>query len=460
MESERTEDGFVLRADAGLAGRVGGLRGLLTWQMIRGQFARNTLWAVVGSAVSQASSLLAALMLGRMLGLTGFGQFALIQTTLLLMGNLGEAGLTLTTTKFVGRWKVTDPARAGGLMAWALRVTALSGVVMALLLFGVGRYSGAFAPGFGPAIFVAACSLLVFDMLNRVQLGALAGLEAFRETARIHLLRALLLLPAVWIGASFGGLAGAVTAMALISSAMFLFGHTVLAEQCRVRSIVLQHKARFESGVVATSASLWVCTLLLTGSTWIAMLLLSRQPAGFEELGLFSAAERWKLALLFLPNVLFQVILPALSRHHAAGNHRACGQVISAAMIATAGITGIAALLVVSASPLLMSWYGGSFQAGASVLSLSALGAIVSALYTVGSGVLWSLGRPTQMLGIDLFKTAVLLVLCAAGFAGSAWGLTMAYLLSLSAGCAVIIVFVHKQLRSDQSHAKISDQAA
>src|SRR5207245_251830 len=86
------------------------------------RLARNSLWALTGSAFSQGSSMLAALVLGRMLGLAGFGQLALIQTTVLLLGNLGEAGLTLTTTKLTGRWRTSDPARAGRLMGWSLRV--------------------------------------------------------------------------------------------------------------------------------------------------------------------------------------------------------------------------------------------------------------------------------------------------------------------------------------------------
>ncbi len=145
-----------------------------------------------------------------------------------------------------------------------------------------------------------------------------------------------------------------------------------------------------------------------------------------------------------------------LSRSHAAGDHRSCAQIISMAIAATAGVTGVAALAVFWLSPLLMSWFGESFRGGVGVLSLAALGSIVTALYTVGSGVLWSLGRPTQMLGIDCVKTFLLVGLCVAGLGTTAWNVSLAYLLSFAAGSVLVLMSVHKQLRTNQNHAGIT----
>ncbi|HEX5000283.1 MAG TPA: oligosaccharide flippase family protein, partial [Terriglobia bacterium] len=393
----------------------------------RAQLARNTIWALLGSGLSQGASLIAALMLGRMLELTMFGQLALIQTTVLLFGNLGEAGLTLTTTKFVGRWKERDPGRAGRLVGWSMRATAISGLFMVVLLIVAAPRLGSFPADAAPLAFAGAGGLLIFEMMNRLQFGALAGLESFRQTSHIQLGRALILLPIVWAGVTYRGLGGALAGMAVVSLATFLIGNRVLRRECALRAIPLDG-ARFERGVLATSASLWISTVLLTGSTWAVMMLLTRQSSGYDELGLFNAADRWKIALLFLPNVLFQVVLPMLSRSHAAGDHRACRQIVSMAILLVTGVTGTAALAVYLLSPLLMSWYGRSFEVGNSVLAVAAIGSVATALYTVGSGVLWSLGRPTLMLAIDLFKAALVVGLCLAGFGGTAWNVMVAYL--------------------------------
>jgi O-antigen/teichoic acid export membrane protein len=394
-------------------------------------------------------------MVGRMLEVTRFGELALIQSTVLMLGNLGEAGLTLTTTKFVGRWKTSRPDKAGELMGRSLCFTAVSGVFLAVFLFAAGGNVAGF-PESSFTLALAAGGLLLFDMLNRVQFGALSGLEVFREAAQIYLIRGALLLPCVWFGTQSGDLTGAVIAMAIVSLVTFIAGHAVLRRQCEMRSISLRSGRSFESGVFTTSASLWISTLLLTGSTWIVVVFLSQQPSGYTELGLFNAADRWKLALLFLPNVLFQVVLPMLSRSHEARDRRSCEQIVSSALASTVGITTVAAIAVFFFSPVLMTWYGSSFQPGIRVLALAALGSVVNAVYTVGSGVLWSLGAPTKMILIDVFKTLLLLGLCFSGFGTTAWSLTLAYLIAFSAGSFVVLAFVLQQLRMDKNHEPIA----
>src|SRR5882724_3592516 len=100
-----------MAAAAGLKQTINGVS--VEPHSVRFQLARNTVWSVAGSASSQGSSLLAALLLGRMLGVVPFGKVALVQATVILLANLGEMGFALTTTKFVSRWRTVDPERAG-----------------------------------------------------------------------------------------------------------------------------------------------------------------------------------------------------------------------------------------------------------------------------------------------------------------------------------------------------------
>jgi len=432
---------------AAVASLTGSLRSLFASpHAVRARMTRNAFWSIVGSASTQGSSMLAAVVVARMLGVTRFGQLALIQATVLLIGTIGEMGFTLTTTKFVSRWRLIDPARTGQLIGWSLRVTGVAGVVMAVALGGLERYiSISSLAGLSKEIR-AGCVLLVFEMLNRVQFGALAGLEEFGSTARVQLWRGFLMLPCVWLGTWWGGLLGAVIAMAFVSFATFAGGHWALRSKCRSLSIRLHYGGALEPEILTTSMSLWITSLLLTGSGWAVTVLLSRQPSGLAELGLYNAADKWKTALLFLPQMLFQVTLPMLSHSHAAGDYRACRRIVAAAMASTIGVTGAGAIVVFSLSRVLMASYGAGFADGASVLSLAALVAFMSAIWTVGSGALWALGRPTQMLVLDIFKTFILMGLCWMGYASSAWNLTLACLLTFSIGSAVVMFAVRREL--------------
>jgi O-antigen/teichoic acid export membrane protein len=437
------------RTLAAIAGLTRSARELfLSPYSARAQLARNSVWALGGSAFSQGSSMLAAFLLGHGLGLTRFGQLALILATVLLLGNLGEAGLTLTTAKFTGQWRTSDPQRVGRLIGCSLRVTAISALFMALLLAAVGPQIGGLGSASLSKELLAGCGLLAFDMLNRVQLGGLAGLEAFAGTARINMWRGLLTLPCVWLGIRFGNLFGAIMAMAAVSFATFAIGHLILRKQCNLRSIPLGYMASLENGILTTSFALWISSLLLTGSGWVATLLLSRHSGGVAELGIFNAAARWNTALLFLPNVLFQVVLPMLSHKHAEEDYQSCGRIISAVLAMNIFVTGLGAILIIALSPILMTWYGNEFKGGSGVLSLAALGAAVTAIYMVGSGALWGLGKPTQMLSVDLFRASLFMALCLLGLASNAWDVMLAYLLSFSAGSAILMFYLYRQLHN------------
>ncbi len=414
------------------------------------RLVRNVSWSVAGSASAQGSSLLAAFVLGRQLGVNGFGQIALIQATVLMLGTFGEMGLSLTTTKFVGRWRTEYPDRAGSLIGWSLRITAMSAVCIAIA-------SAVFGPRLSMAGFSgltneirAGSVLLIFDMLGRVQMGALAGLEAFDSTARVNACRAVLMLPCVWVGTRAGGLFGAVAAMAFVSFAVFAVGHAVLRAKCRSLSIRLRYRASRQTGVLATSASLSATNLLMAGSTWVITLWLAGGRAGVGELGLFNAADKWKTALLFLPQMLFQVTLPMLSHAHAEGDYAACGRIVRGALVSTLAVTGAGALCMLSLSGTLMSSYGRDFTRGAGVLSIAAAAAVAGGLYTVGSGALWALGRPAQMVWIDLVRTVLLLGLSGFGFGSSASRMMLAFVIAQALACVVLLNAIRVCLRRQE----------
>lgn len=424
---------------------------LVSPQSVGSQLARNTLWSIVGSASSQGCSMLAAFLLGRLLGVTKFGQLALIQATVLLLGNLGEMGFSATTTKFVSRWRAAEPGRAGRLMGWSLRITAMSALTVAVLMIVLQSRVGIAGLAGVSREVQAGCALLIFDMLNRIQFGALAGLEAFASTARVQVLRGAITLPCVWLGTHWGDLLGAVLALGFVSLVTFTSAHIVLRSRCRSFAIPLEYLGSLERGILSTSIFMWVSGLLMYGSNWVATVSLSGRPSGLAELGLFNAAGNWKTALLFLPNMLFQVILPMLSHRHAKGDRSGCAKIIFTALGCAIATTGVAAIAVSMLSRPFMSSYGAAFTAGANVLSLAALGSIASAVYTIGAGAMWALGRPVKMLAVDLLKTSLLLGLCWAGLAGSAWNLTLAYLLSFTAGSVIIVFALYRQLRTQES---------
>lgn len=80
------------------------------------------------------------------------------------------------------------------------------------------------APDLTPQLRIG-CLLLFFNEVNGVQIGSLAGYEAFRSIARVNLVRGLAGLPIGIAGARLYGVSGAVVAMVVVAAIGMLAGH-------------------------------------------------------------------------------------------------------------------------------------------------------------------------------------------------------------------------------------------
>jgi O-antigen/teichoic acid export membrane protein len=284
-------------------------------------------------------------------------------------------------------------------------------------------------------------------MFYRLELGVLAGFEAFSATATVNFSRGLLLVPSVYIGASYAGLSGAIVAMSAVVFVVCAIGAYLLKAKLASLGVPLRFVRSADESVFATSGSMWMGSVLATGSIWVVTVLLSRHPDGLTQLGLFHAADKWRLALIFLPQVMFQVILPMLSHSLAAGDLRTCRRLSLAALSVIVGITGSAAFVMHFFAGQLMGAFGSEFVAGSNVLPLAAASGVTASINTVGSSILWALGHPTLMLRLDVFRTVLLIGLCVSGMADTAADAMLAYLISSAAGGATVLYQVRKHLQ-------------
>ena len=188
-------------------------------------------------------------------------------------------------------------------------------------------------------------------------------------------------------------------------------------------------------------------------------MLMSKHPEGVTQVALYNAADKFRIALVFLPQVLFQVILPMLSERRAAGDQAGCRRIVAAALGGNAVITGSVAVLVAWIAPRLMAAYGPAFARGANVLPLAAASAVASGFYTIGGSALWAIGKPSQMLGIDILRTALLLGLCIFGLATDARGVMLAWLISYGVAGALLLAMVHRQLQANAAASLLAVNA-
>jgi O-antigen/teichoic acid export membrane protein len=205
--------------------------------------------------------------------------------------------------------------------------------------------------------------LILLSAVCGAQTGILSGLEAFKEIARLNTIGGLLSFPFVVGGAWYFGVSGLVLGMVAAQFAIAVYGWIILRRQ-----LLLHNIGESFRGWMAELPVLWKFSLpavagglVMPPVTWAASALLANQRGGFEQLGAFNAANQWFNALLWLPYVLSQALLPILSERIAAADQNRSGKLLMASI----GANALAALPVVIigsiCSPFVMRMYGPEF---------------------------------------------------------------------------------------------------
>jgi O-antigen/teichoic acid export membrane protein len=404
---------------------------------LAGRFARGASWSLIGMGAAQGLAVIASIVTARLLGKVAFGEFGMVTGTVGAFGIVAGLGLGLTATKYTAEHRSSDPARAGQILGLAQLVAAISGGLVALILFLFAPWLATQtlnAPALADELRLG-CVLLFLNALDGTQTGALAGLEAFRATARVSLLRGLLSFPALIAGVWFFGLTGAVAATVLIGALGWWLNQRALQRESARAGVSISYRGTRPNLPILWRFSLpaFLSAVLVAPVMWLASAILVNQPGGYGELGLFNAANQWRTAMMFLPAVLLRVALPLMASSVDPRRADEFGKTLVLTQSLTVAIVLPIAVLLMFLSGLIMGLYGADFDQGAPVLIGVACTIMITSIGGAAGTAIEARGKMWRGLVLNLSWAAVLIIVVAlsAGTWGArslAFGSAIAYL--------------------------------
>jgi O-antigen/teichoic acid export membrane protein len=349
------------------------------WTRLYGGIARNFVSAGFNQGSTFALNIVAAHALGRL----RFGEFMIVQTTLTTLGNLGQLATGYTATKYVAEFRTREPARAASILRLCASASTLTGfAVMLGLLIGAPYLAGhAFeAPALAPALMIAAPTAL-FIVVSGFRTGALGGLEAYSALARVGVIGGTSYFTLGAIGAFLGGLNGALLGVGASWAVQWIMlGRLLHREQVSQGLVAIADDPWAERNVLlrfALPAS--ISGFVSMPAWWLASTILVRQPAGFEQLALFGAANMFRVIVLFLPNTINAVAMSLLNNQRGTSN-AAFRRIFWWNLAVTAGCAIVAAGLAAATGNWLLHAFGRSFDEGYPTLLILMLTAVIEAV--------------------------------------------------------------------------------
>jgi O-antigen/teichoic acid export membrane protein len=411
------------------------------------RLARGMFWSTAGNVGWRSLSLLASIIMARMLGKSVFGELGIVQSTTNLFMTFAELGISLTSTKYVAELRKKDPERTGRIIGMTTIVALVSGTAVAAIMAATSAWSARLmsAPHLQSIIAISSLALFLI-VVNESQNGVLNGFEAFKRRSTIQILSGLVSFPISVLGVFYLGLAGAVYGLIASQVVVFLLNYHAVRQETSSAGVSIRWKEAKEELGILTRFSLptLFAGAVYVPSMWVANTILVTAPGGFAEMGLFNAADRWRTAILFLPSLLGGVTLPMLSslRGEAAAHkyHNLLWNNIKLSLLASAAIAGPIALL----APWIMGSFGPGFRDGTWVLVTLCATAVVFSPYWIVGQSLVSRGHVWTMFLFNL-GWAVMLLSAEWLLRGyGARGLALAYLLADTTRLTVALIYANR----------------
>ena len=358
------------------------------------------------------------------MGSDGFGELGIIQSTVAMFQVFAGLGLGLTVTKYVAEFRTKDPSKVGRIIGLSQLMTLGSGTLISVLFYALAPWLAKnilIAPHL-EWLFKVGALMLMLGTLTSTQIGILAGLEAFRAIAWVNLITGILSLPILIIGTYWKGLEGATWGLVATLSVNWLMNFMKLkfeikraGAQVRIRGCKGEWSMLWKFGLPAALSS-----IMITPAYWMGNAILVNQQNGYAALGIFTAADKWRLLLIFVPTSLSSFFFSSLSNLYGVESEKYFKKYLRISFLVNTITVLPASLVLIIFSGSAMSAYGTDYQVGWQTLIILAVSANFVVLNNYFAQILVSTGLIWWRFLFDIILAGLYISLC--------WLLIPAYL--------------------------------
>jgi O-antigen/teichoic acid export membrane protein len=368
-------------------------------QEVSSRFATAVGWYLLATLAGQGATFLASVVVARMIGPEQFGQLGIIQTTVVAASSIAQLGMGITATKYVAELRYIDSRRAGRILSLVLVLACATGGMASVLLLVAAEPLAArvlSAPDL-ESYFVWISAAVLFQSVNAVQAGALAGLQAFRGLCIVTAICGAAQLVLTVVLARVWGLHGAVAAVIIGAGLRVVAYQVSLAYETRRQGISMAlagtpGEIRVIAGFAVPSA---LSGLSTQPAQWASSAMLANQPEGFVEVGLYSAANALRTLVLLLPGLASSVATSFINQYYGLGHAASYRQIFRINLAISVLVVLVAGGTLAATATFALSIFGEQFTGAVEVLMVlmvsAGLEAAAAAIYQIvqSKGRMW-----------------------------------------------------------------------
>lgn len=361
-------------------------------------------WSILGTSISKLLVLAAGIVCANILGPKGYGELGIIRSTINMFVIFGTAGMGVTATKYISQYLKSNIEKAGTIFAISNIFTFVSGLAISLfvIIFSPSISELLNEPELCFSIRFGGL-LLFFSIVNGCYHGSMLGYENFKGLAINTFGSSIIEAVFVVVGAYYEGVSGALIGYGIGVMSLTFFNRSSVHKLFKASGIKVNYsnlhisdfKVLYQFSLPAALSS-----FIVVPSYWIARALLANH-SGFEEVGMYEAAEQWRTIILFIPSALSNIILPMLSGYQSLNDSHSYKKTFYCNLLLNVSVSALVAAIVILFSGLILDAYGQGFDNRLTFIILTC-STVFSSFSTVVGVTIISKGRAWQGLCFNM----------------------------------------------------------
>ncbi|TYB69456.1 oligosaccharide flippase family protein [Bizionia saleffrena] len=254
---------------------------------------KGSFWSILGAVFSKGLVFLSWIIVARILGSEGYGQFGIVRSTVLMFTSFAGFSLGITASKHVAEFLNTDKEKTGRILGLTMSFGFFMGIIVGVLFYLLAPWLATEtlnAPEITNELRIGAL-ILFFSALNGAQMGALQGFMSFKRIAKISAIQAVFSFPLFIVGALYFGIYGTIWAFAFSYIIICFLSNFAINKEAKKHKVKVDYSNAWQEKSMLFTYSLpaFLSGLMVMPVKWYAdSLLVSR--GGFDGMGLFTAA--------------------------------------------------------------------------------------------------------------------------------------------------------------------------
>lgn len=364
-------------------------------------------WNLVASIFNQGSVFAINIIIARLLGRTIFGEYTIILITLMTISLIAQVSTGVTATRYLAELRVRDRDKAGRILGLCTIVSAAMATLAVILLYILAPWLSTTilkAPHLCTGLRIGG-GFLFFAVINGYQIGALAGLENFKNLAKAGLFNAGFLVSVSGLGAWHWGVNGALSGFAISAMINWLIHQHFLRAASRAQGISASYHGLWRERQVLTNFALPAALsgFISMPALWLANIFLVRSPNGYNEMAMYSAAMNIRTLIILLPRNINNVSCSILNYQKGVVNEIEYRRTYWINLIITSVLVLAGGIVVYFAGQKILGLFGKNFEEASPVLLIL----LFSGLIEIVAISLYQVMQTKKMMWLTLFGVAI-----------------------------------------------------